>query len=220
MEHCFPSKTSKISCAIQEYGKDNFDFSVLEEYSQEQLNDREQYWIQYFNTIVPNGYNVAETNNTTNHTVYYYYNKEQLQSILKDLYNNKYTLKDIALKYNLNISTISRINKGLIHWQPNIQYPIKNTNWKILPEKYCVDCGIKISHTATRCNKCAAKQRIIEKPINREELKKLIRNTPFTTIGKQFNVTDNTIRKWCKSYNLPTTKKEIKQYTEKEWEQI
>ena len=89
-----------------------------------------------------------------------------------------------------------------------------------MPKKYCIDCRIEISYTATRCNKCAAKQRIIEKPINREELKKLIRNTPFTTIGKQFNVTDNAIRKWCKSYNLPTTKKEIKQYTEKEWEQI
>ena len=220
IEHCLPSKTSKISYAIQEYGKNNFDFSVLEECSQEQLNDREVYWIQYFNTIVPYGYNVAETNSATNHTVYYHYNKEQLQSILKDLYNSQYTLKDIANKYNLNISTISRINKGLIHWQPNIQYPIKNTNRKILSKKYCIDCGIEISYTATRCNKCAAKQRIIEKPISREQLKKLIRNVPFTTIGKQFNVTDNAIRKWCKSYNLPTTKKEIKQYTEKEWEQI
>ena len=35
IEHCLPSKTSKISCAIQKYGKDNFDFSVLEECSQE-----------------------------------------------------------------------------------------------------------------------------------------------------------------------------------------
>lgn len=51
-------------------------------------------------------------------------------------------------------------------------------------------------------------------------MKDLIRTTPFTQIGNQFGVTDNSIRKWCKNYNLPTTKKEIKVYTDEEWELI
>ena len=29
----------------------------------------------------------------------------------------------------------------------------------------------------------------------------------FLTIGKQYDVTDNTIKKWCKQYNLPYRKK-------------
>ena len=56
--------------------------------------------------------------------------------------------------------------------------------------------------------------------LEREELKKLIRTTPFTTIGKQCNVSDNAVRKWCDSYNLPRTKKEIKQYTDEQWDSL
>ena len=56
------------------------------------------------------------------------------------------------------------------------------------------------------------------KPITREELKNLIRIFPFVEIGKQFNVSDNAIRKWCKLFSLPFKKEEIKKYTDKEWE--
>ena len=48
----------------------------------------------------------------------------------------------------------------------------------------------------------------------------MIRNTPFTQIAKKYNVTDNAIRKWCDSYNLPRRVKEIKNYSEEEWEGI
>lgn len=56
--------------------------------------------------------------------------------------------------------------------------------------------------------------------ISREELKKLIRATSFTTIGKQYGVTDNAVRKWCDKYNLPRKVKEIKSYSDEEWELI
>jgi len=45
----------------------------------------------------------------------------------------------------------------------------------------------------------------------------MIRNLPFTTISKKFNVCDNTIRKWCKYYNLPNKKKDIKMYNDEKW---
>lgn len=86
-------------------------------------------------------------------------------------------------------------------------------------ENFCIDCGIAIDPSATRCAKCAAKARQIVN-IDREELKKLIRTTPFTKIGQQFGVSDNAIRKWCDKYNLPRTVKEIKTYSDEEWEQI
>jgi hypothetical protein len=57
-------------------------------------------------------------------------------------------------------------------------------------------------------------------PISREELKQLIRTTPFTQIGKQFNVSDNAIRKWCDKYDLPRKSSEIKKYSNNEWENI
>ena len=105
----------------------------------------------------------------------------------------------------------------------NCNTQLETTNGKSSKRKehkinHCIDCGIPISPNATRCLKCESKNRITEKPITREELKDLIRTTPFVQIGKQFGITDKGIRKWCKSYNLPTTKKEIKSYTDDEWE--
>ena len=94
----------------------------------------------------------------------------------------------------------------------------KNKNNKIL--NYCIDCGKEISIGATRCISCEQARRHCEKPITREELKKLIRNTPFTRIGEQFGVSDNAIRKWCESYNLPRKVRDIKKYTDEEWNKI
>ena len=70
---------------------------------------------------------------------------------------------------------------------------------------------------------CEAKARTISldnMQVSREELKNLIRNKPFTQIGKQFGVSDNTIRKWCDKFNLPKKKTEIQNYSEEEWSKI
>ena len=89
---------------------------------------------------------------------------------------------------------------------------------------YCIDCGRKISILATRCKSCngkyVGKQFSKELPITRSELKELIRKKPFTTIAKEFGVSDNAIRKWCDKFNLPRLKKEITSYTNEEWENI
>lgn len=58
-----------------------------------------------------------------------------------------------------------------------------------------------------------------ERP-DREQLKQLIRNQPFTFIGKIYGVKDNTIRKWCDKYNLPRTKTQINQYTDEQWKEV
>ena len=55
-EHLY-KKDLAIEKAIQKYGKENFTFEILEECSLEQLDEREQYWIEYFNTHKGFGYN-------------------------------------------------------------------------------------------------------------------------------------------------------------------
>lgn len=45
--------------AMAKYGRNAFTFEVLEECPQDQLNSREQYWIQYYNSYGENGYNLT-----------------------------------------------------------------------------------------------------------------------------------------------------------------
>ena len=85
-------------------------------------------------------------------------------------------------------------------------------------KNHCIDCGIEISNSATRCRKCAAKNNGKDLPISREELKNKIRIQSFVAISKEFNVTDNAIRKWCDKYNLPRRKIDINNYSDEEWQ--
>jgi len=48
-------------------------------------------------------------------------------------------------------------------------------------------------------------RRKVERPSKEELLKELQESQgAFTAIGKKYGVTDNTIRKWCSAYELPT----------------
>ena len=85
---------------------------------------------------------------------------------------------------------------------------------------YCKTCGKEVWRGSDRCPECAAKKlRVVERP-NRELLKEKIRNQTFISIGNEYGVSDNAIRKWCKAYNLPTKKTNIKMYSDTEWEQL
>ena len=98
---------------------------------------------------------------------------------------------------------------------------IQYSGRKDIKQNYCVDCKAPIREDSIRCHKCEGKRRstpLEDMPITREELKQLIRTTPFTQIATQYQVTDNTIRKWCDKFNLPRKKSEIKNYSDVEWE--
>ena len=56
--------------------------------------------------------------------------------------------------------------------------------------------------------------------IETEILKEQIRNTPFSHLGNLYGVSDNAVRKWCKSYNLPSRVGDIKNITDEEWVKI
>lgn len=77
---------------------------------------------------------------------------------------------------------------------------------------------------ATLDNLAGRNKEIIEsrpKPITkkppRDILKEQIRSMPFLQIGKMYEVSDNCVRKWCKSYNLPSRVTDIKQISDEDW---
>ena len=60
-EHQTKGTSSRIpvDIAIQKYGKDAFTYEIIEECSIEELNQKEQYWIKYYNSM-EDGYNCSE----------------------------------------------------------------------------------------------------------------------------------------------------------------
>ena len=81
-------------------------------------------------------------------------------------------------------------------------------------EKYYMTLENLANESKERAND--AKRNASTKP-SREELKMLIRNTPFTQIANKYSVSDASIRRWCKSYNLPSRVSDIQQMTDEEW---
>jgi group I intron endonuclease len=49
---------SAIHSAFRKYGLENFYYEVIEECPPEELNEREIYWIEQLQSVVPNGYNI------------------------------------------------------------------------------------------------------------------------------------------------------------------
>lgn len=61
-EHCYPSRCNvksplNIDQAIQDEGKENFIFEILEECNLQNLNEKESYWIAYYQSNSEKGYN-------------------------------------------------------------------------------------------------------------------------------------------------------------------
>lgn len=110
---------------------------------------------------------------------------------------------------------------------PNCNQQLETTGYKSFRTKnlqhkkyYCKTCGKEISRSSTKCYDCAMKERrIVERP-SRENLKNKIRNTSFSELGREYGVSDNAIRKWCDSYNLPRKVSEIKKYSDLEWDNL
>lgn len=67
----------------------------------------------------------------------------------------------------------------------------------------CPQCGRTKDHKAKMCIHCwSVLCKKVEQP-SKEELEKMILSMSFVQIGKQFGVSDNTVRNWCKNYELP-----------------
>lgn len=59
-EHLFRNEQI-IDKAIKKHGIVNFDFQIIEECSIDELNQKESYWIEYYQSKIPYGYNVKDS---------------------------------------------------------------------------------------------------------------------------------------------------------------
>ena len=114
--------------AIRKYGKENFSWEIIEECSKEELDNKEIYWISYYNSY-KNGYNQT-TGGEGTHGNGIKITKEQVSKIRDLLKNTNLTNKEIGDKYNVSETLISAINTGYYWKELNIEYPIR------VPEGY------------------------------------------------------------------------------------
>lgn len=122
-----------IHQAITKYGKDNFLLEILEEIDANQLNDRERYWIQYYNTF-NKGYNetlggqdgskpfkVLDEKNI----ILQYKQGKSLRTIGKLFNVDKQTIKELLIRNQITLRT-TRTYKLSQEDRAFILYRLKN----------------------------------------------------------------------------------------------
>lgn len=135
-QHC-ATKCSKevlnmaIHKAIMKYGKDNFIIEVIEETDKENLNDREIYWIKYFNTYY-NGYNSTKGGQLGNK----YYKDLDIKSII-ELYTKGKSLRFIGNKFSVDKQTIKDLLlRNNIKLRTTRTYKLSQTDRELIIKDY------------------------------------------------------------------------------------
>lgn len=228
----YDTYNSSLHKAFKKYGLENFSFEVLEECLQGNLNAREVYWIDYFNSnnpqcgynLTPGGDNVGENSRKLT--------DEQVQELKQLLKTTSVSQAELAKQFDISQMAVSDINRGISYPDLNEDYPLRDSNairgWNLHSEelnavyKICPICGKHFKGKAKTCSIECGKIRVKSKRIvpKRSALKYLIRNYSFEWIGRQFGVTGNTIKKDCDKFKLPRTKKEINSYSDEEWKKV
>ena len=98
-----PANKSIFYQAIRKYGIENFSFEILEECSIEELNEKEEYWIKYYNTYIGwencQGYNMTIGGSGIKKV-----NPEEIVS----LWQEGYSIEEIMYILNSSYSTITK----------------------------------------------------------------------------------------------------------------
>lgn len=116
-------KNKYLYNAIKKYGIDSFAFEVLEYV--ENYNEREQYWINYFQSANPDkGYNIDTSGVPNQHKREL--TEQELYQLYQDLKNASDSYQVLAKKYGfVSEQSIRNINKGIIYHRSNIDYPLR-----------------------------------------------------------------------------------------------
>lgn len=107
-EHCRHS-SQQIDKAIQEEGINNFTIETIEECPEDILDEREKYWINFFDSF-NNGYNNTLGGRDNNYIM-----SNKFYDVI-ELWKKGLTIKQIVDKTKLNVETVrSYLNKSGIH---------------------------------------------------------------------------------------------------------
>lgn len=76
----------------------------------------------------------------------------------------------------------------------------------------CPSCGGVMSRRASLCRECASSS---SKPTKEQLTENIIMlNANMSAVGRMYNVSDSAVRKWLKSYNMPTKVRDLRAYVQ------
>lgn len=127
------NKKKHLYNAINKYGIGNFSFEEIEE--TENYNEREQYWISYYNTTNPDfGYNTDFSNLKCKYPGRL--TEEQIQEIYWKLRYTSETFQQIREEYNLKLEdSIRNLNRGATYFHKEEHYPIRESKFSLAEKK-------------------------------------------------------------------------------------
>lgn len=175
--HCKPSsafvENDLLAKAIQKYGKSHFWYEVLET-DIDNYNDREKYWIKFYNSIRPNGYNILNGGEEppilsgTNHPEAKL-TEFNLKGIIYDLEYSDLSYRQLSKKYQIAYSTIGDINQGISYKQDNISYPIRKhpNDYGKISNKEAIDIINILKYTYLSYEEIAQKYQVEARAISR-----------------------------------------------------
>ena len=131
-----------IHCAMRKYGIENFQFEIIEECASSQLNDKEQYWIKYYQSNnKEKGYNMTAGGQQNFGLSGENHSQAKLTQIqvneIYDLLQNhlEISIHEIGERYNISPSLISLINNGRNWKNETLNYPLRPANYSLPGEK-------------------------------------------------------------------------------------
>lgn len=163
---------------MHRYGLDSFTFEVVEECYPNQLNEREAYYINYYNTI-NTGYNIVPDEY---HNVPIKLDDIKVSEIKELLKNSTLNQVEISEKFNVSPDVIRGINHGRYWVDTNEEYPISGQR-KILRR------GVKPKRVLNN----NVKKTILEK-IDITEFIKLYPIASNALLAKQFGISKTSVR--------------------------
>lgn len=178
--------TQKIDQAIEESRPENFKFEIVEICDVSLLNERERYWINFYDCVYPKGYNMKHGGQAP--CLNRLRSFQQISEIIDLLRTTKLTNSEIGDIYGVSDQAISDINTGRSWVQSGIEYPIRKQTKRV--------CLNSAQYMPTK-----------------EDLINAYKDTK-TVIGaaNKLNIGKTTYYRYLRNYGLPSTGKELKEW--------
>lgn len=186
---------------LKHYGFWNFDFEILEECNRDELDEKEKYYIKEYNTLCPNGYNLTPGGRESVHpnSLKSFDDVVEISRLLKE---TSLSNIEIGNMFGISDQMVSDINSGRSWFRDDCEYPIRRRTKNTFR---CNKCGSKLyEKTKTGlCWDCYNHDRAKQIP-NADALQSLLFSNSFNEVARMFNVSSNTIRKWCRKRGIPS----------------